>query len=95
MTNQEFQIACAILDDTRKLIAMSKSQRWDVIKWAVALNIALATASIAVKQTGHPAGWLLFALACLVAFVGLLLVLDYNCRMTRTPVTIRSKRKTI
>lgn len=82
MTDQEFHVACAILDDIRKLIAAGKSQRWDVIKWAVALNIALATASIALKQTGHPAGWWLFVLACFVAVVGLLLVLHYNCRMT-------------
>ena len=83
MNEHEFHVACAILDDIRKLIAAGKSQRWDVIKWAVALNIALATASIALKQTVHPdVRWWLCAVAAVVAVLGLLLVWHYNCRMT-------------
>jgi hypothetical protein len=35
MTPNEFAVACAILEDWRKLIAAGKAQRWDVIKWAV------------------------------------------------------------
>jgi hypothetical protein len=63
MNDREFHVACAILDDIRKLIAAGKSQRWDVIKWVVALNAALATASVALKPEHHDAGWWLFALA--------------------------------
>ena len=51
MNEHEFHVACAILEDHRKLIAAGKSQRWDVIKWAVTINVALTTASIALQ--GH------------------------------------------
>jgi hypothetical protein len=50
MTPEEFKFACSSLDDNRKLIAAGKSQRWEVIKWAVALNVGLATVSIAINK---------------------------------------------
>ena len=59
MNEHEFHVACAILDDDRKLIAAGKSQRWDVIKWAVTVNVALATASIiAVRESANAGKWL-------------------------------------
>jgi hypothetical protein len=56
MNEHEFHVACAILDDQRKLIAAGKSQRWDVIKWALMINVALATASIALQTQFMTAG---------------------------------------
>ena len=50
MNDNEFKVASAVLDDGRKIIAAGKAQRWDVIKWAVTINIALATASIALSK---------------------------------------------
>ena len=49
-------IIAPCLDDHRRLIAAGKSQRWDVVKWAVTINMALAAASIAVKQQHVSAG---------------------------------------
>ena len=34
------------LDDYRAVIAAGKVQRWDVVKWAVTLNLAFATVSV-------------------------------------------------
>jgi hypothetical protein len=76
---QEFQVCCAILDDHRKLIAAGKVQRWDVLKWAVTVNVALATASIALKSASTSVG--IVCLAALVAFVAGLLILHYNNRL--------------
>jgi hypothetical protein len=50
VTTEQFQFAASALDDIRKLIAAGKSQRWEVTKWAVGLNIALATASVAIDR---------------------------------------------
>jgi hypothetical protein len=85
MNEHEFHVACAILDDQRKLIAAGKSQRWDVIKWAVTINVALATASIALQEHEHEnaAKWL-FGLAVIVAAIACGLMLHYNNRMKNT-----------
>jgi hypothetical protein len=83
MNEHEFHVACAILEDHRKLIAAGKSQRWDVIKWAVTINVALTTASIALQ--GHEnAAKRLFWLALMVAVIACGLVLHYNNRMKNT-----------
>ena len=59
-----------------------KLLRWDVVKWAVTVNIALAAAAAAFKQTS--AGSQLVCLAEIVAGVGWLLMLYYNWRLTKT-----------
>jgi hypothetical protein len=80
MNDHEFHVSCAILEDCRKLIAAGKAQRWDVIKWAVTVNVGLATASIALSN--HPnAGYRLYEFAIGVAVIAWLLVLHYNNRM--------------
>jgi hypothetical protein len=83
MNEHEFHVACAILDDQRKLIAAGKSQRWDVIKWAVTINVALATASIALQEHDKAAKWL-FGLAVIVAAIACGLMLHYNNRLKNT-----------
>jgi hypothetical protein len=83
MSPQEFQFASAALEDNRKLIAAGKLQRWDVIKWAVTVNVALATAFIALLQ--HPGiGKWFCLLAGLVAIVAFALMLHYNDRLMNT-----------
>jgi hypothetical protein len=74
------------LDDYRKLIAAGKAQRWEVLKWTVTVNLALATASIALRRstdgsTTTSGGFL--SLAFFVAVIGALLILYYNDRMTK------------
>jgi hypothetical protein len=83
VNEHEFHASSAILEDCRKLIATGKAQRWDVIKWAVTINVGLATASIALRD--HPnAGSRLFWFALGVAFIAGVLVAHYNNRMKNT-----------
>src|SRR6266436_3728035 len=93
VNDKEFQVITAALDDCRKLIAAGKVQRWDVFKWGVAVNIALATvaATPALRQN-----FSLFWLAVAVAIASVLLVGHYNKRMsgareTATALTDRLK----
>src|SRR5580693_7179020 len=80
MTPEDFQIACLYLQDCQRLIAAGKVQRWDVVKWAVVTNLALATASVGLRPM-H-AGSLFFIFSLLVAVAGGGLVYHYNRRMT-------------
>jgi hypothetical protein len=84
MSPEEFQFATAALEDIRKLIAAGKLQKWDVIKWAVTVNVALATAFIALLQHPGIGKWWYCALAGLVAFVAFALMLHYNDRLMNT-----------
>jgi hypothetical protein len=43
--DKEFQVIASALDDCRRLIAAGKMQRWDVVKWGVTVNTALAAAA--------------------------------------------------
>jgi hypothetical protein len=45
--DDDIRFALSVIDDNRRLIAAGKAYRWDVVKWAVTLNVALAGASIA------------------------------------------------
>jgi len=79
--NEELKVIYSALDDCRRLIAAGKVQRWDVVKWGVAVNVALATAVAAIPIKGT-FSFVPFGLAALVAFVSWLLVLHYNRRVT-------------
>ncbi len=79
MTPQEFQIASAALADHQRLIAAGKTQRWDVVKWAVTINLALVAAAIASQYN-------FFSASILVTFFGAVLILYYNLRLTRTRI---------
>jgi hypothetical protein len=76
--DREFQVITSALDDCRRLIAAGKVQRWDVVKWGVAVNTALATVIAVLRQRSIAP--FLFALA--VAVASFLLVWHYNKRMT-------------
>jgi hypothetical protein len=69
------------LDDCRRLIAAGKVQRWDVVKWGVTVNVALATAA-AVIEFNVAFSSISFGIAVLVAFVSWQLVSHYNVRVT-------------
>jgi hypothetical protein len=71
-------ILLSALDDYRAVIAAGKIQRWEVLKWAVAINIGLAAAAAALPNARLAS----LILSCLVAFAGLLLIWFYNRRMT-------------
>ena len=81
MEDRDFQFACTSLGDRQRLIAASKLQRWDVVKWTVTVNVALAAAAIA---AGGDYNLHLSLLAAIVAAVGWGLMLYYNLRLTRT-----------
>src|SRR5260370_32407457 len=78
MKTQEFQIAYADLADHQRLIAAGKTQRWDVVKWAVTVNLALVAAAIASQYN--------FFSASIVTFFGAVLILYYNLTFTRTRI---------
>ena len=75
-----------MLDDHRRLIAAGKTQRWDVVKWAVTIiNMALAAASMAVKQQQVSAGGLFSLLA-----IGVVSLLFFMWEVTRRMMANRS-----
>ena len=44
--DKELQVIFSALDDCRRLIAASKVQRWDAVKWGVTVNVALAAVAV-------------------------------------------------
>jgi hypothetical protein len=50
--DQDFHIASLLLQDQQRLIAAGKVQRWDVVKWTIAVNLALGTASVSIGKPG-------------------------------------------
>jgi hypothetical protein len=79
VTDKEFAAACLLLQDQQRLIAAGKLQRWDVVKWTVGANLALATASASIARG---AGAIIFLFTVLVAAAGWGLVYHYNRRIT-------------
>jgi hypothetical protein len=80
---KELQVIFSALDDCRRLIAAGKVQRWDVVKWGVAVNVGLATAAAAIPFKSA-FSFIPFGLAVLVAIMSALLMRHYNLRLTRT-----------
>jgi protein-S-isoprenylcysteine O-methyltransferase Ste14 len=80
---EELKVVYSALDDQRRLIAAGKVQRWDVVKWAVTVNVALATAATLIQFKGAfdvcglavPFSFVPSLLAIAVFFVSLVLVL--------------------
>jgi hypothetical protein len=68
------------LENCRRYIAAYKTQRWDVVKWGVSVNLALAVAA-ATPALAEIRIYLL-VLSCGVAAASWLLVLHYNRRVT-------------
>jgi hypothetical protein len=79
MEPQKFQLINETLQDKRRLIAAGKIQRWEVVKWAVTLNVGLATASLV--TAARPA---MFFLCLAVSVVSIGLIYYYNSGMTDT-----------
>jgi hypothetical protein len=77
--DKEFHVIVSALEDCRRLIAAGKVQRWEVVKWGVAVNVALATAA-GVPVLGR--SFSLFWLAVAVSIASVLLVGHYNKRMS-------------
>jgi hypothetical protein len=75
--DKEFQIAIGAVEDSRKLIAAGKVQRWDVVKWGVSVNLALTVASALADMR-----LTLLLLSSGVAYASWRLVIHYNRRMT-------------
>ena len=68
MQDQDFAIASLLLQDQQRLIAAGKVQRWDVVKWTTAVNLALATASVGIGTS--VAGIIIVVFTILVALGG-------------------------
>ena len=66
-SDEEIKFAFSSLDDDRKLISAGKVQRWEVTKWAVALNVGLASASALVSNKPPFASAVIVHLCALVA----------------------------
>jgi hypothetical protein len=80
MQDRDFAIASLLFQDQQRLIAAGKVQRWDVVKWTVAVNLALATASVGIGTAG--AGIIIVVFTVLVALGGWVLVRHYNRQVT-------------
>jgi hypothetical protein len=72
--DEEIQFALGVIDDHRRLIVAGKTHRWDIVKWTVTINVALAAASIALKQQHANAEWLFSLLAPVVVALSVLLM---------------------
>jgi hypothetical protein len=47
---EELDVTLRLFDDRRALIAAGKVQRWEVTKWVVTVNFALAAASASERR---------------------------------------------
>jgi len=83
--DNDVRFALGVIDDYRRLIAAGKTHRWDVVKWAVTINVALAGASITLKhQQGRDVQMLFTSLALGVVFLSIGLLWEITSRMTAT-----------
>jgi hypothetical protein len=80
MTSEEITTLLRYFDDARSLIAAGKIQRWEVVKWTVASNVALGAAAAAVKS--FYLEFLIFA--ALIVVIALVLLYHYHSKMART-----------
>lgn len=90
--DKAFQVIASAHDDCRRQIAAGKVQRWEVVKWGVAVNVGLATAAAALGRNIPLHVILLLAVA--VAIASLLLLGHYNKRMSgarRTATTLAGR----
>jgi hypothetical protein len=79
--DDEIRFALGVIDDHRRLVAAGKTHRWDAVKWAVTVNLALAGASVTLRQDGNTKQ-LFFFLACVVFILSGTLLLEITRRMT-------------
>ena len=86
---EELNVVLHFSDDARNLIAAGKIQRWEVVKWSVTVNVALAATSGA-SGKGQ---FLIFCVAVAITVFGLVLLFHYNSRMTKNRTTLRNLYK--
>jgi hypothetical protein len=79
--SESLQLALIYLQDTQRIIAAGKVQRWEVLKWAVTVNLAFAAAGAATKIGAWPL-FGLFSFCVLVAITSMFLLNHYNNRIT-------------
>jgi hypothetical protein len=79
LKDRDFEFACGVLDDDRSLIAAGKTQRWEVLKWTVTVNVGIA----ALLAARGGVGGILTVLAFIIAVIGIALIQHYNSRMTK------------
>jgi len=80
--DDEVRFALSVLDDHRRLIAAGKTHRWDIVKWAVTVNMALAGASVTLKHQDENATGLFFFLTLGVVTLCGWLMAEITRRMT-------------
>ncbi len=85
---EQLDIVLRIFDDRRALIAAGKVQRWEVAKWVLTVNFALAAA--AASPSLHSSGFFLFLLAVAISAMGFILLRHYNLRMTKVRASLRT-----
>jgi hypothetical protein len=80
--DKELQVIFSAHDDWRRVIAAGKVQRWDVVKWGVTVNAALAAlaATVTIPLRGAVG---LFVIAVVVALMSWRLMSHYNLRIAR------------
>jgi energy-converting hydrogenase Eha subunit E len=83
MDANEFSVVSSAMDDCRRLIAAGKIQRWDVVKWGVSANLALAALSVSLTPQTFGRSFALFILAAAASIAAWFLMRYYNQRMTR------------
>lgn len=76
---ENFQVVDSWVNDARARVAAGKLQRWDIVKWAITVNLALATASVGLQKSPR----LFFIFAVLMAAIAGALVWHVTLRMTR------------
>jgi hypothetical protein len=89
VTSEEFGIATLFLQDKQRLIAAGKIQRWEIVKWVLAANLAFAAGS-ATTQLGRWSLLLVF-FSAFISALAIFLLFHYNSRMTGS----RNDAKTI
>ena len=76
------RFALGVIDDHRRLIAAGKTHRWDIVKWDVTINVALAAASITFRHSSGNAPGLFLWLALGVVILSIALLWEITRRMT-------------
>jgi hypothetical protein len=89
----EIKFALGVLDDHRRLIAAGKTHRWDIVKWAVTINVALAGASVTLRNQSGNATELFWWLALGVVILSVCLMWEITRRMTATRNDSRAPEK--
>jgi hypothetical protein len=90
--DKELQVIFSTHDDWRRVIAAGKVQRWDVVKWGVTVNAALAAlaATVTIPLRGAVG---LFVIAVVVALMSWRLMSHYNNKGARRCEKARRSEK--